>query len=131
MGGVFYSPTYIQDVMIPDIQKATEYTEEEKKNYETAEVMLITALLPELPKYNLLEMIDQVDVPVYYMMGRYDHNTPYELVDQFYNKLKAPHKELIWFDKSGHAPNYEEEEKFAQVLNEHIFSQTFTITNPR
>ncbi|MED4585767.1 alpha/beta hydrolase [Brevibacillus choshinensis] len=125
LGGVFYSPTYIQDIMIPDIQKATEYTDDEKKNYEVGEVILTTTILPELPKYNLLEMIDQVEVPVYFITGRYDYNTPYELVEQLYNKMKAPHKEIIWFEKSGHAPNYEEEQKFAEVMNEHIFSQTY------
>ncbi|MGD8190633.1 alpha/beta fold hydrolase [Brevibacillus ginsengisoli] len=131
LGGVFYSPTYIQDVMIPDVQKATEYTEDEKENFETGAITLFTAISPELPKYNLLEMIDQVEVPVYFMTGRYDHNTPYELTEQLYQKLKAPQKELIWFEKSGHAPNYEEEEKFAEVLNEHIFSQTFTFTSKK
>ena len=39
-----------------------------------------------------------------------------ELVVEFYEKLNAPKKQLIWFDNSAHLPNIEEPEKFQQVL---------------
>ncbi|WP_171650124.1 stalk domain-containing protein [Paenibacillus foliorum] len=125
MGGVFYSPTYIQDVMITDIRNASEYTGEEKENYEMGEGLLVSTIVPELPKYNLLNQIHEVKVPVYFFAGKADYNTPLKLVEKLYEQLAAPYKELFLFEKSGHAPNYEEENKFAQIMNQHVFNQTY------
>ncbi|WP_284645729.1 alpha/beta fold hydrolase [Paenibacillus silviterrae] len=129
MGGIFFSPTYIQEVMIPDIMNATEYTHDEKGQYELSEELLLTKIVPELPKYNLLHMIHEVKVPVYFVAGKHDYNTPLQLVEQFNSQLVAPHKEVVVFENSGHAPNYEEELQFADLMNEHIFHQTYYSPN--
>ena len=125
MGGVFYSPTYIQDVMIPDIRNASEYTEAEKENHEMGEGLLTSTVIPELPEYNLLNQIHEVKVPVYFVAGKADYNTPLKLVEKLNEQLVAPHKELFLFEKSGHAPNYEEEQKFAQIMNQYVFNKTY------
>ena len=37
---------------------------------------------------------------------------PFEILEQYFKKLKAPCKEIVWFEKSGHMPNLEEPEVF-------------------
>ncbi|SCY55069.1 alpha/beta fold hydrolase [Alkaliphilus peptidifermentans] len=59
--------------------------------------------------------LPEVRVPVYFFAGRHDYNTPSTLIEQYYNKIIAPHKELIWFEESAHFPHFEEPEKFAQL----------------
>jgi pimeloyl-ACP methyl ester carboxylesterase len=34
----------------------------------------------------------------------------------YFDALEAPHKELIWFDESGHMVPFEEPERFNQVM---------------
>jgi pimeloyl-ACP methyl ester carboxylesterase len=54
-------------------------------------------------------------VPVYFFAGRYDYNTPWELVQEYYDRLDAPKgKHLVWFENSAHSPNLEEPEKFVE-----------------
>lgn len=36
--------------------------------------------------------------------GRYDYITPSILVEKYYEKLEAQHKEFIWFENSAHFP---------------------------
>lgn len=67
---------------------------------------------PEVLKVNLLREVPRVGVPVYFFTGRSDYNTPFELVERYYEKLQAPRKEIVWFEKSGHMLIIEELEKF-------------------
>jgi len=60
----------------------------------------------------------QLMVPILLLHGRHDHMCAMELVDDFYNALQAPQKQLVWFDKSGHFPDREESHKFQQTLLE-------------
>jgi pimeloyl-ACP methyl ester carboxylesterase len=43
-------------------------------------------------------------------------NTPWELAVDYFNRLSAPSKELIWFEHSAHLPVGEEPAEFARVM---------------
>jgi len=60
----------------------------------------------------------KIDVPVYFIFGRHDYQTPFELGERYRDKLEAPFKELIWFNESGHSPHLTESEKFYETLKE-------------
>ena len=62
----------------------------------------------------------EVKVPVYFLMGRHDWNLPTSLTLSFAKKLKAPKKEIIWFEKSGHEPLEEEAAKYNRVIAERV-----------
>lgn len=51
---------------------------------------------------NLMQSLPEIKCPVYFFIGRKDHQTNYLLAEQYYKELKAPKKELFWFEKSGH-----------------------------
>ena len=58
----------------------------------------------------------EVKIPVFFISGTYDYNTPWPLVEKYCNSLKAPYKEFIKFEKSGHNPLFEEPEKFNKEI---------------
>ena len=60
---------------------------------------------------NLSELISEFKMPVYFFIGKYDYNTPFQLSEEFFNQIKAPRKEYIWFENSVHMPNFEEPQK--------------------
>ena len=60
--------------------------------------------------------LPEVNVPVYFVAGRYDYNTPSTLIEKYYNHLSAPRKALIWFEESAHFPHFEETDKFANLM---------------
>ena len=59
-------------------------------------------------------------VPILIFDGRLDMNTPAELVEEWFEKIEAPYKELIWFDESGHNPMGDEPERFKKLLREKL-----------
>ena len=44
------------------------------------------------------------------------YNTPFEVAEQWYNGLKAPRKEWVWFEDSAHSPIKEEPEKWGDAV---------------
>jgi pimeloyl-ACP methyl ester carboxylesterase len=72
------------------------------------------------PVMDLKNQIPAVKIPVYFCLGRYDYNCPSTLVADYYKLLQAPHKELIWFNESAHAPCLEEPQKFNTLMKEKL-----------
>ncbi|MEL6141553.1 MAG: alpha/beta hydrolase [Bacteroidota bacterium] len=63
-----------------------------------------------------LSKVDSLDVPVYLLQGRHDWNIPSVLAAEWLDKLSAPTKQLVWFEKSGHGPLEEEPEEFNAAI---------------
>jgi pimeloyl-ACP methyl ester carboxylesterase len=72
----------------------------------------LKCLEDEQMKVDFSTEIDRLEVPVSFCCGRRDYNVPFELVVEFSQRLIAPHVEVVWFDKSGHLPNFEEPKAF-------------------
>lgn len=66
--------------------------------------------------FDFRETYTKFDIPVYFCAGRYDFNTPFPLVEEYYQMIDAPKKNLYWFDESAHDPHLAEEEKFANIM---------------
>lgn len=73
-------------------------------------------LMPQLMQVNLFEEIQELEIPVYFCVGRYDFLSPFEMQEQFYQQLHAPVKDLIWFENSAHVPHLEEPSSFLVML---------------
>lgn len=65
---------------------------------------------------NLIELIPEVKVPIYFCVGRYEYTIPSQLAEQYYESIIAPSKELYWFENSSHFPHFEEVEKFEEIM---------------
>ncbi len=77
----------------------------------------------ELNKVNLFEDVTEINAPVFFCCGRRDYTVPFELTVEYFEKLKAPKKEMVWFEHSAHLPNFEEPEvfnTFCAKLKNHI-----------
>jgi pimeloyl-ACP methyl ester carboxylesterase len=74
-------------------------------------------LLPEMAGLDLLQMVPQLDVPVFLLQGRHDRVAPPNIAEQYYQAVEAPKgKQLIWFEESAHMPQYEDPGKFRETL---------------
>ena len=68
--------------------------------------------------FNYMEEIPAIDIPVYFLIGNNDYNTPHQLVKEYFELLEAPQKELILFEQSAHTPFLAEPEKFSsRIIN--------------
>ena len=64
----------------------------------------------------LIDVVQQVKVPVYFFTGRYDYTDPFTLTEEYFSKINAPDKHLVWFEQSAHFPFYEEPAAFARQM---------------
>ena len=62
----------------------------------------------------------ELKVPVVLLLGHHDYNTPFMLAEAWYHALQAPQKQLVWFERSGHEPQWEEPEAWNRAFKEII-----------
>jgi len=62
--------------------------------------------------------IPSLDVPIYFLIGENDKNTPWELVEEYYEVIDTPQKELVVFNSSAHTPFLTEPDKFSREVTE-------------
>lgn len=68
--------------------------------------------------FNALQDVPGLEVPVYFLTGKYDYTCCSALQQKYYEAVKAPDKALFLFENSAHSPLYEEHERGRQVLEE-------------
>ncbi len=64
----------------------------------------------------LMDVVRQVEIPVYFFTGRYDYTDPFTLTEQYFSAINAPEKHIVWFEESAHFPFYEEPVAFARQM---------------
>jgi len=74
------------------------------------------AMNEELKTLELENVIQKVEIPVSFLMGKYDLTVPHSPTQEFFDQLQAPSKEWLSFEKSAHSPNYEEVDKFTEIV---------------
>jgi esterase/lipase len=71
-------------------------------------------------------VINEVKITIYFFLGRYDYQVASIVAEKFYNSIKAPEKELVWFEKSAHSSCFEEAEKFNKLMVDKVLTNTLT-----
>lgn len=65
-----------------------------------------TELKKEIIETDFFNSVQRIDVPVYFIQGKYDKQTNYEVAKQYYEFLDAPNgKHFITLEHSAHYPN--------------------------
>jgi len=73
-------------------------------------------LLDEERKHPITDLVENVDIPVYFVIGQYDYMTSAHAARAYFDTLRAPVKDFIIFENSAHYPQFEEKELFADWL---------------
>jgi pimeloyl-ACP methyl ester carboxylesterase len=101
-----------------------EYGLYDKVSWARGALDTLNVVYQQLWGVDLRKEVANLKVPVYFLTGRYDVNAPPSLTEDYYSVLQAPHKELIWFEHSGHDPWVSEPEKFVEVLVNKVLKDT-------
>ncbi len=95
---------------------ASEYGILDKINFFRGIVNTFNHVYPQLYDIDLRDGYTKLEVPVYFFIGRHDINAPTSLVEDYFDLLDAPEKELVWFEHSGHSPWINESALFVSEL---------------
>ena len=74
------------------------------------------ALIPELNSFNLFKRVTKISIPVHFIQGALDGIAPPLKGKEYFEQLQADNKSFIVFEKSAHMPQYEESEKFSNLI---------------
>jgi pimeloyl-ACP methyl ester carboxylesterase len=97
--------------------KAEEYSLVEMMGWVLGSDRSLQKLWPEVMQVDFTQTVPEVNVPIYFLAGRYDYNTPSALVAVYFDELKAPRgKELIWFENSAHHLFFDQPELLAEEI---------------
>lgn len=75
-----------------------------------------SVLYPQLQDLDLRRSAAQLEVPVYLVEGRFEPRGRKDLARDWFQGLKAPSKQWLEFDTSGHRPLFEQPAEFAELM---------------
>ena len=102
---------------------ASEYGYVDKINHTRGIIDSFNAIYPQLKDLDFITQAPKLDVPVYLFVGRYDVNAMYTIVEEYYNVLEAPHKELTWLE-GGHGLGGDNLHQFVDVMLNKVLVET-------
>jgi pimeloyl-ACP methyl ester carboxylesterase len=116
------SPHYT--VIVPIIPfLAPEYGFVDKINHTRGLVDSFPVVYPQLENLDFKTQAAKLEVPVYIFAGRDDVNAMSSLVEEYFNILEAPRKELIWLE-GGHGLNSNNLHQFVDVMVNKVLVET-------
>ena len=72
---------------------------------------------------DLTRQVTELEVPAYFLHGKYDYTCAYPLAKEYFGKISAPVKGFYTFENSAHSPMFEEPEKVRQILLEDVLAR--------
>jgi pimeloyl-ACP methyl ester carboxylesterase len=93
-----------------------EYGLYDKVSWVRGVIETLDVVYPQLWETDFRKQATALQVPVYFLIGRHDVNAPPSLTQEYFDLLQAPHKELIWFEHSGHNPWSSESAAFVETI---------------
>lgn len=104
MGRDFFGGPETSVVDLPDIVRGFRFS--------------MDAMSSEIRTLNLFTLVPALQMPVFFFVGGRDHWIPPETSVAYFNALKAPSKQLVWFPESAHEPFVDEPAKFNRTMLE-------------
>ncbi len=114
MGGVFYG-----DLDYSALFHNADSNERHLYKSEYAakgEKLSMEQLWVEIMEVDFFKEVPELRIPIFFLVGMRDYNTPFTITEQFFHSIAAPKKKLIRFRESGHFVPFEEPEKFNRKI---------------
>lgn len=107
------------------------YTIREKYNIWVSKFSFInkSGLKEQLIGSNIPAMIRKLDIPVYFISGKYDLTVNINLSSDYLETIESPVKGFYTFNNSAHSPMFEEPLKFREILVNDIFNGTTNLAD--
>jgi pimeloyl-ACP methyl ester carboxylesterase len=114
--GAAYPDNEFRRTLAAATADAPEYTAAERQRLAQGEAETLSAIYPALSRLDLATEVPSLAVPVYLLLGRHNYEACPAAAVKYFEGLQATTKALVWFEASAQAPNYEEPDKFLQVM---------------
>ncbi len=97
-----------------------EYGYVDKVNHTRGLINSFNAVYPQLEGLDFARQAPTLEVPVFFFVGRHDVNAMPALVEEYYDVLSAPDKNLIWLEGGHGLGSAENKDVFVDVMLEQV-----------
>lgn len=120
---------YRQGIILASLQ-TREYTVAEKLQLWRGKASAgVSALWTDAITTDISSKLPAIDVPVYFLHGRYDYTVSYTLARAYFDQLRAPLKGFYTFERSAHSPMFEEPDWTVRILREDVLAGTIRLAD--
>lgn len=107
------------------------YTLREKYNIWKSKLMFLpkTKLRNETLTTDFPATFPKIDVPIFFIFGKYVLTVNIDLSNDYYNRIIAPIKGFYTFENSAHGPLFEEPERFREILEKDILKSKISLAD--
>jgi len=113
-------------------QFSPEYTEADIDAIDKGSHLSLGPLLPNMMEFDFSK-VTEWRCPIVLFVGRHDFTTPSTVVAEWYQRIHAPGKKLIWFENSAHMMMVEEPGRFLVHLVQDVrpYAEKGTLAAPQ
>lgn len=106
------------------VMQCRAYTLAEKINIWRGKAALnsMTDLRRQMNETDMICVVSELEIPVYFFSGVYDYTVSYTLAESYFEQLQAPVKGFYLFRESAHSPIFEEPEKAVHIMLEDVLT---------
>ncbi len=105
--------------------KQSEYGWLDRAYYLLGLMNTFNAVYPQLQDMDFRQDATQFELPVYLVLGRHDMNNPFQIPEEYFNRIAAPSKRLSFFENSGHGMIWEEAALFHSLMIDTVLPETY------
>ena len=106
--------------LVKSLVSAPEYSIGDDLAFVRGQLFSLETLTSEMSKVDLGRLNLDFQVPIFFFEGRHDPYCRPSLIQQYSDTIRAPRKDFVWFENSGHFPFFEEKQKFADELFQRV-----------
>ena len=118
-------PRYEAEGEMPMNLMVDEYSLLDKVNAAAGLLDTFDTVYPQLAHIDFRTQARDLDVPIYLVQGRHEARGRQVPAREWFDRLQAPRKSWVTFDRSGHRPLFEEPERFIEVMAD-VVADTYT-----
>ena len=97
----------------------TEYNLSDAAGFYTASIKYQDALIMEALSHPISDLVTSLDIPVYFVMGKYDGMTSPESAKEYLDSIGGEGvREIIIYEESAHYPQFEQKQEFSKWMKE-------------
>lgn len=110
-GGSFYKPQSLLRTLATAL-RAPETSWLDYFSFRSGTALSNKMLWSALQGLDAIRDYPEIKVPIFFVHGRHDRQVSAIQAEDYFGKVVAPRKEMIWFENSAHSPPFEEPARF-------------------
>lgn len=117
-------PNMVSDVIFPAMLTSPDHTFRDIGDIAKGMKVSMQALYPGLAEFNAYKLGLDFKLPFFIFQGDTDAIAPIDRAKEYFDKVKAPHKEFVTIKNSGHLVAFARPEEFLKDLIEKVLPYT-------